>query len=313
MPIVNRQPHISVLRNEAVELLNVKEGGRYVDGTLGAGGHAEWILSQNPSVELIGIDRDEQAVAYAAKRLASFGKRAHIEHGLFTDLKMVMDRVGWTAVDGILLDLGISSLQLDDEARGFSYRSDGPLDMRMDQRQGMTASDLLEALTTEELAAVLREFGEVRQARMLARAIKEEGRNQRWERTRDLAALIQKTLRLPSHRRDKPLACCFQALRIAVNEELAQLDSILRTAVDCLATERRLVLISFHSLEDRRVKQFFRQEAATCVCPPAAPICTCNKTARLRVVTKKAVVPGEDECRANPRSSSAKLRAAEKV
>ncbi len=304
--------HQSVMPREVLDFLRVRAGGRYVDGTLGAAGHARSVLAVHPTVELLGIDRDAEVIELARERLAPFGGRVAVRQGSFGDIDAWAAELGWNEVDGVLLDLGMSSLQIDEASRGFSYRQDGPLDMRMDRRSPLTASVLLNTASEQELARIFYEYGEESRSRHLARAIVARREEQPWERTGELTELIQRVLG-KSRRHVPPEARCFQAIRIAVNDELGQLESCLDKAHDLLSPGGRLVVIAFHSLEDRAVKQRFRFWASSCVCPPGMPICTCGKQATVRILTRRPVTPSETETAANRRAASARLRCCEKL
>ncbi len=273
---------------------------------MGGGGHARGILvASTPDGELLGIDADPLAVALAGERLAEFGGRVTLVQGNFADLEEIALEHGFSPVDGILLDLGLSSLQLEAAGRGFSFQLDGPLDMRFDPSRTTTAADLVNDLSVEELASILSRYGEEPQARRIARAIVAE---RPINTTGELAALVKRTV--GRRRRIHPATRTFQALRIAVNEELECLAKALPQALGLLMPGGRLVVISFHSLEDRLVKKFFRRESRDCICPPEAPVCTCGHRATLGIVTRKPIRPSAEEVAANPRSRSAKLRIA---
>lgn len=297
--------HLSVLYKETLEAIAPQPGGRYVDGTLGAGGHAWGLLEgSHPDGQLLGLDVDPAALALATQRLAPFGERAHIRQGSYADLAQHLAALGWGAVDGILLDLGASSMQFDQAERGFSFQKEGPLDMRFNPAAGRSAADLVNTLPEGELADLLYEYGEERQSRRVARAIVAA---RPLHTSTELAAVVAKALggkRTGVH----PATRSFQALRIAVNSELDAVTQVLPQAVAALKPGGRLAVISFHSLEDRLVKQYFRQESRDCICPPGQPVCTCGHTASLRELTRKPVQPGEQEIEANPRSRSARLR-----
>jgi 16S rRNA (cytosine1402-N4)-methyltransferase len=298
--------HIPVLYQEVLAGLRIKPGGHYIDATVGGGGHARGILiASAPDGKLLGIDADHTAVALAHEQLAEFGKRVILVQGNFAKLEEIALGHGFCPVDGILLDLGLSSMQLEAAGRGFSFQLDGPLDMRFAPNQTTTAADLVNTLSAEELAGILSRYGEEPQARRIARAIVAE---RPIHTTGELAALVERTV--GHRRRIHPATRTFQALRIAVNDELECLAEALPQALRLLAPEGRLVITSFHSLEDRLVKRFFRNEARDCLCPPEAPICTCGHRAALGIVTKKPIRPSADEVTANPRSRSAKLRIA---
>ena len=316
--------HLAVMAQEAVKFLGCRSGGAggvYVDGTLGLGGHAEKILEATaPDGRLIGMDRDGEAIAEAKKRLRPFGKRAVILRENFRDLEGVLEGLGIKEVDGILLDLGVSSIQLDRSERGFSFMKEARLDMRMDKRQERSAFELVNGLDARELERILREYGEERRARSISRAIvRQRESSGAIETTLELSELVSRCYR--RGQRDKgriqprihPATRVFQALRIAVNDELDCLNEALISGTRMLNSTGRLVVISFHSLEDRIVKNTFRELSRDCVCPPRIPKCVCGVKPLLRVITKKVVVASTDEVEANPRARSAKLRAAEKL
>lgn len=302
--------HEPVLLHDVLHYLSPKDGGRYVDGTLGGAGHAAAILN-SADCELLGIDRDDTALQRAADVLAPAGERARMVHGGFEDMARHMDARGWPMVDGILLDLGVSSFQIDDGKRGFSFQQDGPLDMRMNRQGRETASTLINRLTEGELRRLFSTYGEEPRARRIARAIVQRRAERPWTGTGELADLIRVVAGGgQTHGRVPALARCFQAIRIAVNRELDNLAAALEVATERLRSGGRLVIISFHSLEDRLVKQAFRHAAATCVCPPAMPQCGCGKVATLDVLTRRPVTASETELSNNRRAASAKLRAA---
>jgi len=291
--------------------LSLRPGARAIDGTLGLGGHTGAILeAAGPDGRLLGFDRDRGALEAARTRLARFGDRLALHHGSYADMAEVAPGLGFSAVDGVLLDLGLSSLQLDDPARGFAFRLDGPLDMRFDTTRGQTAADLVNSLPERELADLIFEYGEERYSRRIARAIVAA---RPIETTSALAELVVKAI--PGGHREKihPATRTFQALRIAVNDELAELARALPETLDLLALGGRLAVISFHSLEDRIVKQFMKREASDCICPPEQPICTCGHKAALRIITRKPIEASDEEIGRNPRARSAKLRVAEKI
>jgi 16S rRNA (cytosine1402-N4)-methyltransferase len=301
--------HIPVLYEEVLEGLQVHPGGRYIDATLGAGGHATGILQASaPDGQLLGLDADPSAVAHARERLRPFGERAVLWVGNFRHLDNVARGLGFRQVDGILMDLGLSSRQLEDAARGFSFAHAGPLDMRLDPGRGQPAADLANTLPAEELADLLWRYGEERHSRRIARAIVAA---RPVTRTDELAELIARAV----GRREKihPATRTFQALRIAVNEELAALEEALPQARDLLRPGGRLAVISFHSLEDRLVKQFYRREAASCLCPPEVLVCSCGHQSTLVEITRRPIRPSGEEVAQNPRSRSARLRLAERL
>jgi len=307
--------HATVMARAALQYLGCRDGGLYVDGTLGGGGHAaEMLRASAPTGRVIGIDRDAEAIAAATKALAEFGERVTIVSGNFADLPEILAGLGAGAVDGILLDLGVSSYQLDSPERGFSFRFDSPLDMRMDVRSGVTARDLVNSLDASELAKIFREYGEERDAVRIARAIVRARETAPVESTGDLVKIIEQAV--PKRFQPKnihPATRVFQALRIAVNDELGGLERAVRGGIGSLAPGGRMVVISFHSLEDRIVKNLFRESFTGCICPPRVPLCVCGVVPVTRPLTKKAVLPTDEEVERNPRARSAKLRAIEKL
>ena len=301
--------HLSVLYDEVLTWLEPRPGGRYIDATLGAGGHAKGLLTaSHPDGLLLGLDADPAALSFAGTVLASFGDRVVLRNANFRRIGEIAVSAGFEGVDGILMDLGLSSRQLDDAGRGFSFNRDGQLDMRMNPDRGRSAADLVNTLSEADLSDLLWRYGEERQARRIARAIVAE---RPLDRTGQLADLVARVV----GRREKihPATRTFQALRIAVNEELDALGQALPQARDLLRPGGRLAVIAFHSLEDRLVKQFYRQEARDCVCPPELPVCACQHQATLRVLTSKPIRPTAGEIARNPRSRSARLRIAERV
>lgn len=306
--------HVPVLTHDVVRLLNPRPGNLFVDGTVGLGGHAEAILEAEPEVRVVGIDRDEAALERARRRLDRFGDRAVLVHGTYGNLDRLLDQHDVGPIDGLLFDLGVSSLQLDDDARGFSFRADGPLDMRMDRSCGVTAAEWLTLVSPEELERVLREYGEERYARGIARAVVRERIARPIETTAQLRDVVHRAVpRAYFTQRIDPATRTFQAIRIALNEELAQLSLGLRRGFARLSKGGTLAVISFHSLEDRMVKSYFRNLAAACICPPDLPVCACGKRVEAEILTPKPIVPTEDEVAANPRARSAKLRACRKA
>ena len=302
-------PHQPVLYHEIIHALQPKNAGCYVDGTLGAGGHARGILEAcAPDGCLLGLDVDPQALALARETLAPYGERARLIQASYDSLAETLREIGWDEVDGILLDLGLSSMQLDTPERGFSFQQDAPLDMRFDPDSPTTAADLVNTLPQDELADLIYRYGEERASRRIAQAILKA---RPLQTTRQLAAVIETVL--PRKRHIHPATKTFQALRIAVNEELDKIKNVLPQAVAALRPGGRLAVISFHSLEDRIVKAYFRKESRDCICPPKQPICTCGHKATLKEISKKPIIPGEAEMEANPRARSAKLRIAEKL
>lgn len=301
--------HQPVLYHEIILALQPKNGGRYVDGTIGAGGHARGILEASaPDGRLLGLDVDPQALALARETLAPYGERVRLARASYTSLPGQLAALGWEAVDGILLDLGLSSMQLDTPGRGFSFQQDAPLDMRFDPQTALTAADLVNSLPGDELADMLYRYGEEPAARRIAQAII---RARPLRTTLELASVIEAVL--PRTGRIHPATRTFQALRIAVNAELEQVEAALPQAVAGLRPGARLAVISFHSLEDRLVKEYFRRESRDCLCPARQPICTCGHHATLKEVNRKPITPGADEIAANPRARSAKLRIVKKL
>jgi 16S rRNA (cytosine1402-N4)-methyltransferase len=292
--------HVPVLLDAVLDGLQPRTGGRYIDGTLGGGGHAAALLERSsPNGLLLGIDADPAALAAAAERLQPFGERIRLAHGNFGALGALAAQAGWQRVDGILLDLGVSSYQLDTAERGFSFQADGPLDMRLDPTEGQTAADLVNEASETELADLIFQYGEERASRRIARFIVEARRREPFTTTAQLAATVARALG-GRHGKIHPATRTFQALRIAVNSELDNLERGLEQAVELLQPGGRLAVIAFHSLEDRIVKHFFRAEAKA-------------EPARLAILTKKPIEADEAEARSNPRSRSAKLRIAERV
>ncbi|MBI3745915.1 MAG: 16S rRNA (cytosine(1402)-N(4))-methyltransferase RsmH [Chloroflexi bacterium] len=309
--------HVPVLAEEVVSMLAPAPGSLQIDATVGGGGHTERILAAtDPDGRLLGLDADGAAIARVRARLGPrFGDRLHLRRANFRELADVAPTEGFGSVDGCFFDLGLSSFQLADADRGFGFRTGGPLDMRFDASRGMPAADLLPTLDATELTALFRRFGEEPFAGRIARAIVEARRSARIETAEELAALVERVTpsRAPGRRRVHPATRVFQALRIAVNEELDALEEGLAAALDLLRPGGRLVVLSYHSLEDRIVKRFFQAERRGCVCPPEAPICVCGRSPRVRLVTPKGLVPGDAEIARNPRARSARLRAAERL
>ena len=309
--------HESVLLQECLRYLEVDPSGIYVDGTLGMGGHSEAILEHLTDGRLIGIDRDERALTFARERLARFGDRAVLlkgEKGNFGDLDQILDGLGVEKVNGMLFDLGVSSPQLDDKERGFSYMQDAPLDMRMDESSRLTAREILNTWSEAELRSIFWRYGEERYAGRIAEAVVRAREDEPIETTGQFVQIIRSTMPAAALReKQHPAKRCFQAVRIAVNDELGALERMLDTAPDRLVTGGRLLVISFHSLEDRIVKEAIRKRENGCTCPPEFPVCTCGFVKTLKSVTRKPVVPGGEEIAENPRARSARLRIAEKV
>ena len=306
--------HVSVLLNECLENLNIKPDGIYLDGTLGLGGHSYRIASRLTEGRLVCIDRDPTAIERAGKRLAPFGDKITLYHGNFSDAAAILDELGIEAVDGMLFDLGVSSPQLDETQRGFSYMSDAPLDMRMDPGDGLTAYDVVNGWDENRLNRIFWDYGEERFARRVTGAILERRQLRPIETTLELVDIIRGAMPAAALReKQHPAKRCFQAIRIAVNDELGAIASMMDTAPDKLRIGGRLCVISFHSLEDRIVKSGIAARENGCTCPREAPICTCGFVRTLKSVTRKPILPGEEELSQNPRSRSAKLRVAERV
>ena len=303
--------HRPVLVDAVLSYLAPRSGGRYLDCTVGAGGHASAILSvAGPTAILVGIDADEKILVIAKERLMPFGDAASLRHGNFADLTQILSEPNNRGFDGILFDLGVSSMQLDQAERGFSFRFDAPLDMRLDQSQPLSAAHLVANLSESELRELLFSFGEESRARRIAHAIVETRAKTPIVTTLQLAAIIA---RIVPGGRTNPATKTFQALRIAVNRELEALKLGIKAAHGALADGGRLAVITFHSLEDRIVKQYFAGQANPCTCPPRTPICICGRTARLELVTRKSIVATSAELDANPRSRSARLRVASRI
>jgi len=306
--------HRPVLLRETIELLAAERGGLFVDCTVGLGGHSEAILQASPDAQVLGIDRDEEALGLATERLAQYGSRFRAVHADFRELTRVLATAKVRQVRGVLADLGVSSLQLDSPSRGFSFRHEAPLDMRMDVSRGETAAELLGRLSEVEIARIIFEYGEERRSRRIARWIVE--RRERGEPVRtttDLAELVERAVGRDKKRRIHPATRTFQALRIAVNGELENLDHFLVQAVDHLEQAGRLAVISFQSLEDRIVKRTLLKLSGRCQCPPRLPQCMCGAAKQVSLLTRRAIVPSEEEIEENPRSRSAKLRGASKT
>lgn len=310
----NEPKHISVLLEECIENLNIKPDGIYVDGTLGLGGHSEQILKRLTTGRLIGIDRDESAIRRTGERLKAYSDKMTLVHGNFCDVAQILDELGIDAVDGMLFDLGVSSPQLDESERGFSYMNDAPLDMRMDNTSSLTAWNVVNDWDEAELVRILHDFGEERYARRIASRIAERRTAKPIETTLELVDIIRSAMPAAALReKQHPAKRSFQAIRIAVNDELGAVDQMMKTAPDKLKPHGRLCVISFHSLEDRIVKTGIAARENGCTCPREAPICVCGFKQTLKSVHRKPIVPGEDELNENPRARSAKLRVAEKV
>jgi 16S rRNA (cytosine1402-N4)-methyltransferase len=307
-------PHRPVLLTETLKFLVPERGGLFVDCTVGLGGHSEAILESSERARVVGMDLDPAALAYARQRLASFGERFQSFQVNFRELADVLSRVGERDPAGILVDLGVSSLQFDSPERGFSFRFDAPLDMRMDPTSGATAADLLQQLPESEIARIIFEFGEERHSRRIARRIVE--RREQGEpvtTTKDLADLVATAVGGGKRQQIHPATRTFQALRIAVNSELDGLGDFVQSAIDLLAPDGRFAGISFHSLEDRILKQELRRLSGKCQCPPRLPVCSCGARKIVEVLTRRPAIPTAREIEENPRARSAKLRACRKL
>ncbi|MCL5264190.1 MAG: 16S rRNA (cytosine(1402)-N(4))-methyltransferase RsmH [Chloroflexi bacterium] len=307
-----RAEHIPVLYQEVLAALAPRAGGRYIDCTLGGGGHALGILERSsPDGRLLGIDADPEALKIATARLEPYRSRCILINDNYINVGRLARERNFVQVDGVLFDLGFSTIQIESLNRGFSFRVDAPLDMRFDPRQEITAEDLISTSTEQELAEMIFKYGEERRARAVARAIVAERARRPIETTGQMTRIIERVV--PKQGKIHPATRTFQALRIAVNRELENLESALGQVVELLAPGGKLAVISFHSLEDRLVKQFFAAEARGCICPPRIPVCVCGHKARLEIATKKAIAPSSEEVQRNPRSRSAKLRVARRV
>jgi 16S rRNA (cytosine1402-N4)-methyltransferase len=306
--------HVPVLLEECIQGLAIKPGGVYVDGTLGRAGHAREIARRLDTGRIIGIDRDDAAIEKAGETLREYADRTVLVRGNFKDLGIILDDLGIDKVDGMLFDLGVSSPQLDEGERGFSYMTDAPLDMRMDRRAALSAYDIVNGWPEAEIRRILRDYGEERYAGQIAAKIVRQRENKKIESTLELAGIIRAALPAKALReKQHPAKRTFQAIRIAVNDELGAVRELLETAPDRLNKGGRLCVISFHSLEDRLVKNAIAQRENGCTCPKDFPVCVCGFKPTLRSVTKKPVTPGQDELDRNPRARSAKLRIAERL
>lgn len=306
--------HISVLLEECIQALRIKPDGIYVDGTLGGAGHSSQIVKRLTTGRLIGIDRDPKALKAASERLAPYSDRVTLVHSNFSRVDQVLDELGIDGVDGILLDLGVSSPQLDEAERGFSYMADAPLDMRMNSQDSLTAYEVVNLWPREELRRILYEYGEERYAPQIASAIDRRRAERPIETTLELVDVIRSAMP-PQALREKqhPAKRSFQAIRIAVNDELGAVSHVMDAAISKLNSGGRLAIITFHSLEDRIVKNAMASAAKGCTCPPEFPVCVCGKTPKVKLVSKKPIVSSEEELQRNPRARSAKLRVCEKI
>ena len=306
--------HVSVLLPECIDSLNIRPEGVYVDGTLGMGGHSEEIAKRLTTGKLIGIDRDETAIRRASERLRPYGDRVQLVHGNFRDTAEILDDLGIEAVDGMLFDLGVSSPQLDESERGFSYMHDAPLDMRMDETDNLNAWFIVNRWPEEKLRRILYDYGEERCAPRIAAAIVRERERREIRTTLQLVEVIRSAMPAAALReKQHPAKRTFQAIRIAVNDELEAVRAMMATAPDKLRPGGRIAVISFHSLEDRIVKTGIAARENGCTCPREFPVCTCGFVQTLRSVTRKPILPSPEELEANPRSRSAKLRVAERI
>ncbi len=308
--------HTPVLKEAVLKYLNAKEEAVIVDGTLGDGGHSLFILENTgPGVQVLGIDRDPNALERAQARLSQYADRMRFARGNYSEVQEILQSRSIDKVDALLLDLGVSSLQLEDPARGFSFQpeKDGPLDMRADPGDTVTAADLLVNLTDAELASVFKIYGEERRSKRIVRAIRNAQVISPIVTTRQLSNILSEVLPAKPSSKTHPATRVFQSLRLVVNRELDHLKAALKDSLEILNTGARILAISFHSLEDRIVKNFFRDEEKGCTCPPRVPVCVCGRKPTLKIITKKPVVPDAAEVARNPRSSSAKLRVAERI
>ena len=307
--------HKPVMLNEVIDSLKIRPEGTYVDGTLGGAGHSSQIARRlSGEGRLFGFDQDAAAIEAAAKRLEPYKDRVSIIRSNYSEMRERLSELGVRSADGILLDLGVSSYQLDDAQRGFSYRADAPLDMRMDQRQKLSAREVVNGYSIEELTRVIREYGEERFARNIAKHITAEREKKPIETTGELISIIKAAI--PAKAREgggHPAKRTFQAIRIEVNRELDVLSDSLDGMIDLLADGGRICVITFHSLEDRIVKETFRRNENPCTCPPEFPVCVCGKKSKGHVITRKPIIPSEEETEENPRSKSAKLRVFERT
>jgi len=306
--------HYSVLYKECLDALQLKKDGIYIDGTLGGGGHSEGILEHLTTGKLMGVDQDPDALVAAKARLERFGDAFIPYRSNFSNVKEVLNQLGIEKIDGILLDLGVSSYQLDTPERGFSYNHDAPLDMRMDPSAKWSAYDVVNTYTAKELEQIIKDYGEDNWARRIANFIVDARQIKPVKTTHELVDIIKAAI--PKKARmdgPHPAKRTFQAIRIEVNKELEIIPKTINDVVPCLNTGGRIAIITFHSLEDRLVKNAFRDLSKTCVCPPSMPICICNTVQLLNVITRKPIIPSDEELEVNPRSRSAKLRVAQKV
>lgn len=305
--------HVSVLLNECIEALNIRENGIYVDCTLGGGGHSLEILKKlNGTGRLIGIDQDTNALAAAKERLGEYSNVTYV-HNNFYNIEEILDNLQVEKVDGILMDLGVSSHQLDEAERGFSYMKDAPLDMRMNRESSLSAYEVVNNYSEEELYRIIKEYGEDRFAKKIANHIVESRKLKPVQTTLELVDIIRTAIPGKFQREGHPAKKTFQAVRIEVNRELGILDKAIGDSITKLSTGGRIAIITFHSLEDRLVKNKFRQQENPCICPKDFPVCVCGKKPTVKIITKKPIEPAKEEMESNSRSKSAKLRVAEKL
>ncbi|MCT4631759.1 MAG: 16S rRNA (cytosine(1402)-N(4))-methyltransferase RsmH [Firmicutes bacterium] len=306
--------HVTVLLKETVEGLNINPNGVYVDGTLGGGGHSEYLLERLDNGILVGIDQDKDALEAAGKRLKRFGKKFMPYHSNFSNIKNVIKDIGLFKIDGMMIDLGVSSYQLDEAERGFSYMNDGLLDMRMNRSNPLSAEDIVNDYSEEKLAEIIFKYGEEKFSRRIARNICEAREEKRIRTTAELVDIIKESIPARNRREGPhPAKRTFQAIRIEVNNELGIIEQTIQDATSVLNKGGRLSIITFHSLEDRIVKNAYKELAKGCICPPEMPICTCNNEPKLKIITRKPIIPSAEEIEFNPRARSAKLRIAEKL
>ncbi len=306
--------HVSVLLDECIEGLNIKPEGIYVDGTLGGAGHSSQIAKRLTTGRHIGIDRDPVALKAAGERMAPYADRVTLVHSNFCEIKQVLEDLEIEGVDGILLDLGVSSPQLDDSSRGFSYMADAPLDMRMNSEDSLSAYDVVNTWSQEELKRILYDYGEERYAPRIAAAICSRRAERPIETTLELVDVIRSAMPAAALReKQHPAKRSFQAIRIAVNDELGSVEKVMRDAIPCLNPGGRLAVITFHSLEDRIVKNAMAAASRGCTCPPNFPVCVCGKKPQVKLITRKPITSSDEELERNPRARSAKLRICEKI
>lgn len=305
--------HIPVLLDETIEGLDIKEDGIYVDGTLGGAGHSVHIVDKLTRGRLIGIDQDSNALKKASEVLKPYKDRVTLVHNNYVNIPDVLDQLGIDKVDGVLLDIGVSSHQLDEGSRGFSYHQDAPLDMRMDRSKDFSAWNIVNEYSLEELDDIIFNYGEERWARRISEFIVEERKKKNIDTTQELVEVIKKAIPKSAREKEHPAKKTFQAIRIEVNGELDVLKESIPRIVSRLNKGGRIVIITFHSLEDRIVKNLFKDLNKTCICPPELPICVCDKEREINIITRKPIVPSDKEIKENRRSRSSKLRIAEKI